>query len=174
MEVTRSEIENALKELGVRADMTWEQIRSAYRKQVRAVHPDLVDTHSAAMKTARLNQAFSVLTKATHSGRRALPSLQSGKAASYSMHLAVSNTDVFRQFVAAAHNVGEVTYISREDGLINVLLSQGAELLIILEVDADPITALFTLESTYQAVAPNIDSVVSRFQESLSIEVDVS
>lgn len=174
MEVTRSEIDNALKDLGVSADMTWDQIRTSYRKQVRAAHPDLVDTQSAAMKTARLNQAFSVVTKATDNGRTALPTLQSEKAVSYAMQLAVSNADVFQQFIAAAHNVGEVTYISREDGLINVLLSEGAELLIILEVDADPITALFTLESTYQAVAPNIDSVVSRFQESLSIEVDAS
>ena len=174
MAVTRLEIQDALEELGVNPDTTWGQIRASYRQKIRAVHPDVVDSHTATSETARLNSAFEILVKATDSGRIPLPERESMKPVSYALELAVYNADVFHQFVAAAHNLGEVTYISRDDGLVNVLLGQGteqsAELLIVLEVDAVPVTALFTLESDDQSMAPDISSVVTRFQKSLSIE----
>ena len=172
MEATRSEIHKALAQLGVSADMAWEQIRASYRKQIRAVHPDLIDSDSAATETARLNLAFGVLVEATDNGRIPLSELHSDRPASVALELAVSTEDVFRQFVSAAHNVGEVTYISQEDGLINVFLSSEAELLIHLENDTDPVTALFTLESSGQSTDLNIRHVVTRFQEALSIEFD--
>ncbi len=174
MEATRSDIYEALEELGVSADMAWEQIRASYRKQIRAAHPDLVDSNSAATEAARLNLAFGILVKATDNGKVPLSGTRNDNSTSYALELSVSTEDIFRQFISAAHNLGEVTYISREDGLINVLLGQNAqertELLIILEIDADPITALFTLESHNQATSLDIHSLVTHFQELLSIE----
>src|SRR5690606_26370028 len=57
--------------LGVGADDPWPAVRSAYRRRIRAVHPDL--NGGAAAAAARLNEAYAVLSRARRAGGRGAP-----------------------------------------------------------------------------------------------------
>ncbi len=67
------EIRNALGALQLGPGASWDEIRTNYRRLLRATHPDLSNTPDAADRTARLTAAYAVLQKATDSGRRPLP-----------------------------------------------------------------------------------------------------
>lgn len=171
-----SDILNALEELGATPEMSWGVIRAHYRQRIREVHPDLVNSRTATTETARLNNAFDILSQVTESGRKPLPIAKSNSLIPAAFEFSVPLIDAFHEFVAAAHHIGSVTYSSRDDGLIRIRLEQGignvSELLIVLDTAVEPVTALFTLESSNKETAPELGSVVTHFEKALSAEAE--
>ncbi|MDG1846559.1 MAG: J domain-containing protein [Acidimicrobiales bacterium] len=171
-----SDILNALEELGATPEMSWGVIRAHYRQRIREVHPDLVNSRTATTETARLNNAFDILSQVTESGRKPLPIAKSNSLIPAAFEFSVPLIDAFHEFVAAAHHIGSITYSSRDDGLIRIRLEQGignvSELLIVLDTAVEPVTALFTLESSNKETAPELGSVVTHFEKALSAEAE--
>jgi hypothetical protein len=176
VQATHSDILNALEELGATPEMPWGVIRAHYRQRIREVHPDLVNSRTATSETVRLNSAFDILSQVTENGRKALPVVKGNSLVPAAYEFSVPLVDAFHEFVTAAHKIGEVTYFSRDDGLISIRLEQGignvSELLIVIDTAVEPVTALFTLESSNKETAPELGSVVTRFEEALSAEAE--
>jgi hypothetical protein len=165
----------ALDILGLDPDVTWPNIRLAYRDLVRACHPDLDVANDAAAteRTAALNVAFDTLAAATDGGRIELRAPLDGsvrnppEAASTSgerVTLQAPPGDVFIQLLDAAHEIGEVSYMDPEAGLIQVLLQDGdptaSQLLIAVDQRPDPPTVSFTLDTVDAESAPPIRDIV--------------
>jgi hypothetical protein len=169
------DVVSALGILGLDTDATWRDIRLAYRDLVRACHPDLDVANDAAAteRTAALNVAFDTLTSATNGGRLALgapldASVQNPPEAPATsaerVTLQAPPGDVFIQLLDAAHEIGEVSYMDPEAGLIQVLLQGGdptaSQLLIAVDQQPDPPTVSFTLDAVNAASAPPIRDIV--------------
>ncbi|MCH1513443.1 MAG: J domain-containing protein, partial [Acidimicrobiales bacterium] len=101
-----SDILNALEELGATPEMSWGVIRAHYRQRIREVHPDLVNSRTATTETARLNNAFDILSQVTESGRKPLPIAKSNSLIPAAFEFSVPLIDAFHEFVAAAHHIG--------------------------------------------------------------------
>ncbi len=161
--------------LGVSADMSWDEIRLAHRRRIRAVHPDVVASRAANQQTAALNVALDVLRDATDRGRRPLPAPPDTAASHRPAEVArrpevvtlrAGPGDPFVQLLDAAHEIGDVSYVDPEAGLIQVLLESSgpasSQLLIAFDGEADPPTAAFTLDTMDAPHAPAIRDVVDR------------
>jgi hypothetical protein len=164
--------------LGVRSDATWDDIRAAYRAGIRRTHPDLADSEGATARAARLNAAFAVLGEATDRGRRPAgdaPEPSHGRLPGRpepTPTLEVPAGDVFVRVLEAAYDIGEVSYIDPEAGLIQLLLGDGgpaaSQLLIVIDDSVVPATASFTLDSMDADAAPDIREVVGRLGTALT------
>lgn len=170
--------------LGLSRESTWDEIRSRYRSEVRAAHPDVaIDRAASTQRTARLNGAWAMLSRATDNGRVPLPQPTvvtpdvSGHRVSGDggelvpvVTLHAQPGDVFVQLLDAAHEIGDVSYIDPEAGIIQVLLQgapEAAQLLISVDTDTDPASASFTLDSMRAATAPSIHDVVAQLARAL-------
>jgi hypothetical protein len=79
---------------------------------------------------------------------------------------------VFVRVLEAAYDIGDVSYIDPEAGLIQLLLGDGgpagSQLLIVIDESVVPATASFTLDSMDADAAPDIRDVVGRLGTALS------
>jgi hypothetical protein len=145
---------------------------------MRRTHPDLAQSADATSRAARINAAFAVLTDATDRGRRAAgppPRPSQGRLSRRpepTPTLEVPAGDVFVRVLEAAYDIGEVSYIDPEAGLIQLLLGDGgpaaSQLLIVIDESVVPATASFTLDSMDAEVAPDIREVVGRLGTALA------
>jgi hypothetical protein len=181
-EATATEV--ALQALGLVRPVDWDHIRSTYRSRIRAAHPDIDGANaSATASAARLNWAFDVLANATEQGRRPLPDPQpvvtpvvgrrprAEVASTSPITLRAGPGDVFVQLLEAAHEIGDVSYMDPEAGLIQVLLESGdptaSQLLIAVDRSVEPPTASFTLDTQDGAHAPPIQDIVDELAAAL-------
>tara|TARA_B100000029_G_scaffold463299_1_gene496475 strand:- start:326 stop:847 length:522 start_codon:yes stop_codon:yes gene_type:complete len=160
-------IQKAMKILGVTAEMDWEGIRNIYRKKIQQIHPDRTDGDRSTGETVELNLAFEVLSQATDEGRNPIPIGQTTSDLSQEIAVPIKHIDSFHQIIEDGHEIGDVTYVSEEEGLIQVLLNAGTQyesmLLIAFDFSTEPATALFTMESKDRSKAPDLDAVIERF-----------
>lgn len=172
----QGQIALALSELGLDRSASWDEIRRAYRDQVRSSHPDLAaaDQQRATQRTARINVAFTFLAECTDRGRRSLPEPNPPPAPVAPVAPVTLQTppgDVFVQFLEAAYEVGDVSYMDPEAGLIQVLLDQGdpcaSQLLIAIDTEAEPPTASFTLDAADATHAPPIRDIVDQLAHAM-------
>jgi hypothetical protein len=173
-------VSDACAVLGVRPDTSWADIRAAYRAEMRRTHPDLAESADATSRAAQLNAAFAVLSDATDRGRRPAgpaprPSqghLPRRPEPTSTPTLEVPAGDVFVRVLEAAYDIGEVSYIDPEAGLIQLLLGDGgpaaSQLLIVIDDSVVPATASFTLDSMDATAAPDIREVVGRLGTALA------
>ncbi len=79
---------------------------------------------------------------------------------------------MFVRVLEAAHDIGDVSYIDPEAGLIQLLLTDGgpaaSQLLIVIDETVAPPTASFTLDSMDAECAPDIHDVVGRLGTALT------
>lgn len=124
--------------LGVAAPASRDEVRRAYRAQIRAHHPDRAGDASAA-RAAAITEAFRVLTDHLDAGgsvpdppprrspppRAAAPPVTGAPAVHRTDHdalvLDAPADETFRWLLEAAHDIGEITYVDRSMPIVEVL-----------------------------------------------------
>jgi len=160
-------IEEAMKVLGVLPEMEWEAIRVAYRQKVLLTHPDIALGEDKETLMIEVNLAFKLLSEVTEQGKKPIPSKELTSGEDNSFSLSLKHIDAFQQIVEASHEIGDVIFLSEEEGLIQVLLNTGTEaqsmLLIAIDFSVEPTQALFTMETDDAAHAPDLKSIIEKF-----------
>ena len=167
--------------LGVGAGATEADERSAFRRRVRAAHPDVTGPRAdAGVAVARLTRALAVL-RAARAGGLGAPPIPSrtpappappppapGPGAEHrgdSLLLDVPADEAFVALLEAAHAVGEVTYVDARLGLLEAVLTDdgghACQLLITLQGRATGTEAFCTLEPLGTTPCPPTEDVVS-------------
>lgn len=116
--------ERALRTLGLDAGARTDDINQAYRALIRQAHPDAGGNTAVA---ARITEAYHWLQRAgappAKSSKPAPPPKPQPPAADNaddSMTLLLPPGDVFIRLVEAGHQLGEVSYIDRDAGIVQV------------------------------------------------------
>lgn len=116
--------ERALRTLGLDAGAKATDIDRAYRVLIRQAHPDAGGSTAVA---ARITEAYHWLQRAgtppTMSSKPASPPKPQTPAAASaddSMTLLLPPGDLFIRLVEAGHQLGEVSYIDRDAGIVQV------------------------------------------------------
>jgi hypothetical protein len=165
--------------LGVGAGATEADERSAFRRRVRATHPDVAGPRAdAGIAVARLTRALAVLRAARTTGGTgdrapattppAPPPSPPGPEAEHrgdSLLLDVPAEEAFVALLEATHAVGEVTYVDARLGLLEAVLAgdggQACQLLITLQGRATGTEAFCTLEPLGTTPCPPTEDVVA-------------
>jgi hypothetical protein len=154
--------------LGVVESDGWDVVRVAYRRRIRAAHPD---THGAgATPTAvRLNEAYAVLSRAKRAGALPGPPPAGRSPAppapppppppppvgvtvvgNDTVLLAAPPDEAFALLLEAGHRVGNVSYVDRSCAIFEVVVHQDGEtcsLVVTLQGRAHGTEAFVTLEA---------------------------
>jgi hypothetical protein len=167
--------------LGVGAGATEADERSAFRRRVRATHPDVAGPRAdAGIAVARLTRALAVL-RAARAGGTGPPAGTAPPPASRppgppppgpeaehrgdSLLLDVPADEAFVALLEATHAVGEVTYVDARLGLLEAVLAgdggQACQLLITLQGRATGTEAFCTLEPLGTTPCPPTEDVVA-------------
>lgn len=100
--------------LGVEAGTPWAEVKRAFRRRLRAVHPDVAG-NDATGRTARLIEAYEAL--------RAAPGLAPfSVVGNDTIAFDGPAEDVFFRLLEAAHHIGEVTYVDADAGLLETVV----------------------------------------------------
>jgi hypothetical protein len=181
------DVREARSVLGVAESDDWDVVRLAYRRHIRAAHPD---THGAgATPTAvRLNEAYAVLSRAKRAGaRHATPSGAPAAASpappppppppvgvavvgSDTVLLAAPPDEAFALLLEAGHRVGNVSYVDRSCAIFEVVVRQDDEtcsLVVTLQGRAHGTEAFLTLEAMERPATLPPDRVVERIVAAL-------
>lgn len=184
------DVDEARGVLGVTAQDGWDDVRAAYRRIMQQVHPDRAGA-GRAYEAVRVNQAYLTLTRARRArpaartessppSAAAAPATAAPAAGSIGRLLESARADgmdlvrigalpqrAFSLLLAAGHSVGEVSYVDRASGIIEVVVQHDGEtcsLLMMLETPPsgpEPAThVLVALESLTRAASPSPTSVV--------------
>lgn len=166
----RLSVQEALQILEVQSDTPWEEIRSSYRDRVRSVHPDINEGHDGDTLVISLNAAYATLVAATSSGKEPLPVeeiISEVEPDARSVVRFSDDDDPFGLILDTSHDVGDVIYVSEDEGLVQVLIDAGKRtesiLLIQLDNKVMPIQVLFTLELQSGDQPLDITELVSKF-----------
>ena len=106
--------------LGVTDGATVAEVRAAWRRSVLGSHPDVSAGADAAVRTARLNEAYALL--------RALPTIPPAPFPSPEVDggdtlvVAAPAEDAYLGLLEAAHRTGDVTYVDRAAGLLELVV----------------------------------------------------
>lgn len=177
----------ALEVLGVEPDTSIEAARAAYRREIRAAHPDLAsgaDPVGAHDRTAQLTEAWAVVqaagttsVAATHAAAddRATAAddgrPEVGAVASDTIGVAAPPDETFALLHEAASQVGEIAYIDRHLGILESIVrfegGPSCSLLITLQGRAWGTEAFCTLESIEADPTPSIAPVMEALLEAL-------
>jgi hypothetical protein len=183
------DVDEARAVLGVAAGATAADERSAFRRRLRATHPDVAGPRAdAGIAVARLTRALAVLRSARTGGAapagappaagspapRSAPApgpatapaapAPTAEPAGDSLLLDVPADEAFLALLEAAHAVGEVTYVDARLGLVEAVLADGmhaCQLLITLQGRATHTEAFCTLEPLGTAPCPPTEAVVA-------------
>ena len=166
----RPTVDEALRVLEVGRDATWDEIRSAYRDSVRSVHPDINTSQVNNNLVISLNEAYATLVAVTNNGKKPIPveesPLQQEQDAKSVVRFS-DNADPFDLILDMSHDVGDVIYVSEEEGLVQVLIDAGkrTESILLAQIDNSvlPIQVLFTLELQSGDQPLDIVNLVSKF-----------
>lgn len=165
--------------LGVADGEGWEVVRAAYRRLIRAAHPD-VTGDGATGAAARLNEAYAVLSRAKRSGTLYVPAppipatpatppppapppVGVAVEGTDTVLLAVPPPEAFALMLDAAHRVGSVSYVDRSCAIFEVVVRVGGEacsLVVTFQGRAHGTEAFLTLESLEQAASLSPEPVL--------------
>ena len=164
----RLSVDEALRTLDVQRDAAWDEIRSAYRDRVRSAHPDISEGNDNHIVS--FNAAYATLVAATKNGKEPLPVEESPPQEELDAKSVVrfaDTSDPFALILDASHDVGDVIYVSEEEGLVQVLIDAGkrTESILLIQIDSTvfPIQVLFTLELQSGDQPLDIVHLVSKF-----------
>jgi hypothetical protein len=179
--------------LGLRPGADWDQIRSSYRRLIRASHPDLVGSGGAG-RAAQLNDAYTTLARARRQGRLSpaappppptsprRPPSRPGRPADRptgpvevlegdTVFLPVPVDEAFVLVANACHRIGEVTYVDRSAPILETVLpleGVGAcSLVITFQGRAHGTEAFCTLEALQRVAQPPVHHVVAALVDAL-------
>jgi hypothetical protein len=169
------DLDEARAVLGVGPGASEADERSAFRRQVRATHPDMAGPRAdAGIAVARLTRALAVLRAA-----RAAPVVSTpvppptappeppppAEHRGDSLLLEAPADEAFVALLEAAHAVGDVTYVDARLGLLEAVLADDAgnacQLLITLQGRATGTEAFCTLEPLGTTPCPPTEDVVA-------------
>lgn len=177
--------DEALALLGVGPDDPPETVRSAYRARVLASHPDRHDNSAVATATtAALNEALRVLRgRARPPSSVPRPGLKdrgvAGAAVAVlrpdgdSIAIAAPADDVFGWILDAVDEVGTVTYVDVEEGLIEAQVREAngnlTSVVVTLQGRADGTTEAFCSADRLTGTAPaDLAAIVDRLVDALA------
>jgi len=113
--------ERALRTLGLEKGARADEINRAYRALIRQAHPDAGGSTAVA---ARITEAYHWLQRASTQPppppRPPQPDPSSPATTDDSMTLLLPPGDVFIRLVEAGHQLGEVSYVDRDAGIVQV------------------------------------------------------
>jgi hypothetical protein len=181
------DVVEARRVLGVAAGDGWDVVRSAYRRRIRAAHPD---THgvSATAAAVRLNEAYAVLSRAKRAGELQAPAARSAPPApppppppappivgvatvgSETILLAAAPDQAFTLLLEAGHRVGNVSYVDRSCAIFEVVVRQDGEtcsLVVTLHGRAHGTEASLTLEALSRPASLPTDRILRRLVDAL-------
>jgi len=170
--------------LGVDPDAPREETRAAFRALIRAHHPDRVGGGAAATAdSTRLIEAYRLLRStppdpppaATPAPGPPPPTRRSGtpvdaRVDGDSILVAADPTTVMVALVEAGHALGEITYLDRSSGLVEVMLQVQEEgdarpaacsLVATLQGRLDAVEVFFTVERLDGHPAPPVAPIVA-------------
>ncbi len=171
--------------LGVTAGDGWDVVRLAYRRRIRAAHPDVAGPGTTPA-AARLNEAYTVLSRAKRSGTLdappaapppppppappAPPPVGVATVGNDTLLLAAPPGEAFALLVEAGHRVGSISYLDRSCAILEVVVRQDGEtcsLVITVQGRAHGTEALFTLEAMERAASLPPDRLLARVAAAL-------
>lgn len=159
--------------LGVDATATWGEVRAAYRRAVRATHPDRHhDDPTATARTAAVTAAYAVLRDATAAAAPSpspSPSPASAAAAApggVELFVEAPPDEAFHILFEAAHALGEVAYVDADVGLFEVIITdrpgEACSLLVTFQGRGARTEAFCTIEPLGDHPCPGLDEAVGR------------
>lgn len=167
--------------LGVAAGDGWTEVRTAYRRAIRAAHPD---THGggAPATAVRLNEAYAVLRRARQAGTLDAPSpppppppppptVGVAIAGNDTLLLAAPPDEAFAVLLEGAHRVGNVSYVDRGCAIFEAVVRQDDEtcsLVVTLQGRAHGTEAFLTLEAMERAASLPTDRILARLVDALA------
>lgn len=180
--------------LGIEAEDEWAVVHEAYRRLIRAAHPDLAGP-AGNRRAVRLNEAYAVLSQAHRSGApdpprsadRRQPStpaasrdrrgsgaagvhIGNGFDGAETLLLPASPEEAFMRLLEASHDVGEVSYVDGSCAIFEVIVSHEGEtcsLLVTVEPHAHGAVAVCTLESLERVASPSARAFTYRLAAAL-------
>ncbi len=159
--------------LGLRPSATRDEVRAAYRRLVRAHHPDVAGDGGAAT-TARINEAWRVLqsTRDWVSAGDSSPRSPKLEAGGDTIVVDAPADEAFLLLLEAAHRVGDVTHVAPDDGLLEALIAfddgRHCSLVVSLQGRANGTTDAFcTLQALDARPSPPVGLVVDALVEAL-------
>jgi len=178
------EVHEARAVLGVLATDDWFEIRRAYRKLIRELHPDHAGERATA-RAAELNEAYAVLARATPRsadrrqhrppasplrptihGARMTARVENG----HTLVIDAPPDEAFTRLLDAGHVVGHVSYVDRSAALFEVIVQHNGEacsLVVSLHEHPDGCEALCTMESIQRVFQPAPEPVVRQLVAAL-------
>jgi hypothetical protein len=169
--------------LGVSDGDGWDVVRLAYRRRIRAAHPD-VHGAGATPVAARLNEAYAVLSRARRAGatapaatpasppappppppRPAPPPVGVRVVGGDTLLLAAPPDEAFALLLEAGHRVGNVSYVDRACAIFEVVVRQDGEtcsLVVTLQGRAHGTEAFLTVEAMERPASLPPDRIVAR------------
>jgi hypothetical protein len=171
------DVQEARRVLEVAESDVWDVVRAAYRRLIRAAHPDRAGGTTRA--AVRLNEAYAVLSRARRQGsstgaRAAPPAARRPPGAPSpppapppprvgtavvgddTLLLAAPLPEAFALLLDAGHRIGSVSYVDRSCGIFEVVVHEAGEtcsLLVTLEGRGHGTEAVFALESLERAAS---------------------
>jgi hypothetical protein len=174
--------------LGVGEASGWDDVRAAYRRLIRDVHPDLAGP-GGARRAARINDAYTSLARVRRNASTATtapgPRTSTPAAAprpvpagvpverldGATIRLACPPDHAFAHLMEAAHAFGEITYVDRSCGIFEAVVpiaGEGACSLVVSLTATDRGTDAFcTLEAIERVAQPPVHHLVEAMVEVL-------
>jgi hypothetical protein len=162
--------------LGVAPGTSPDELRRAFRRRLRQAHPDVAPGDpQAAQTTARLVRAFAVLRHQRRLPAPSPPRPAPGPSAS-SVHALVEvdgdsltypapPDEVYRRMVAAAEQLGELTYVDPDARLLDTVVTMAdgtaCSLLASLQGRAQGTEVFLTLEALGREPSPPVEPWVA-------------
>lgn len=169
----------------------WDAVRAAYRRLIRAAHPDRAGGTTRA--AARLNEAYAVLSRARRHGSpvgtATAPAGASGPpgppptppppppprvgtavVGEDTLLLAAPPPEAFALLLEAGHHIGSVSYVDRSCGIFEVVVHRAGEtcsLLVTLQGRGHGTEVVFALESLERAASLSPEPYTRRLAEML-------
>lgn len=132
--------------LGVGPTATPHEVRAAWRRTVRAAHPDVNGGAGAGGRTAQLNEAYRLLRHLPPPAP-AVPVVPVATEADDTLVVGAPADEAFLVLLDAAHDTGDVTYVDPSAGLLELVIDvEGAgpcSVLVTLQGRADGTTHAF-------------------------------
>ena len=170
--------------LGVEPGTPWREVKATYRRLIRAHHPDVGGNGpEAGERTAAITQAYAVLRAAravdADAGAEPPPAEPVPDPPGYrvvdggTLALAVPADEAFFALLEVAHEVGEVTYVDPDAGLLETVVhlegGPACSLVVTLQGRGDGTTEAFcTLEPLGKGPSPAATAAVEVLGHRLS------
>lgn len=158
-------------------DASPEEVRTAFRSQLRLAHPDIVPHDARAGRaTGLLVEAYATLRNASPEPDVEAPTMLSdqterrpGDAVGVvndgdSLYVAGPSDEVYRRLVEVAHGIGEITYLDPDARLLDTIVTSdegiACSLLASLQGRATGTEIFFTLEPLGGETGPAVEPIV--------------